>query len=57
MLELTREEKSHILRNEKDYPELSRIIKYQNKYRFENENTKRSKYLIKMLIASLCFID
>lgn len=37
ILELTREEKSFILHNPKDYPELSRIIKQQNKYNFERD--------------------
>ena len=35
MLNLTRDEKHLILSNEKDYPELARIIKAQNKFRFE----------------------
>jgi len=40
MLEFTREERSLILHDEKEYPELSRIIKYQNKFRFESEMQK-----------------
>lgn len=36
-MEFTREEKRLILDNEKEYPELARIIKAKNKYNFEKD--------------------